>query len=1632
MRSIRLGLIVSSALVVLSFGPAERRPGAQAAELDPLRIIDRGDLWARFDRPMVEPEGIGSPAPLEVDLPGSAAWTTVSTAVFTPSAPLSPSRTVTASIREVAALDGARLPAPVTWTFRTPGLEIYASIPSIAGPRPRFEIKFNYPVDPSSLAERTWFVSKERAIEARVSGCIVEPASSLPLDSAWTLTIDHLTATNGAYLESWSERFRVCPPPRLLRSEGFSDVAAMNRILLTFSNPMHEKELRRALTIRPRAEFSVACYGQEATLTGTFQAGTTYWLHLSEGVHDSYGNTMPALSATIGIPAYTPTLTLFEKGTYVEPRGPLAVPLYAVNVPEARVRVSRLPGSPWGYDGVDLSDTLLVANRQPNETFIHGVPLPGIGHYRVEASAPEVGLQTVDYYQVTDLALTFKLGRDRSLACVTSFETALPQSSVHLELCGDDGTVLWSGETDSEGRAWIPGRAALRDDPRYLVGRTGGDSAWIDVRRASLSTWRLPVLTGSPQAEDPIEIFLFTERPVYRPGETVGLKGWWKGRRDGKVKLELRGWRNELMESIVRPVSRTGGFDASFLLRDRMGSGTFAIDAVVDGGKVRHSFEVGCYRPSSFEVKARLDRPHFFPGERFEATVEARTYFGIPLSGAEVSWNAWIEERGERASGKAVLDAEGRARVSYSLGTQAGPLTLSATVTDSGNQSVNAHAWTRVLPSALEIVPKAKEALAVVGRPFEVEVAVKALDGSTLDRDVSARLLRQTWSHVQQRTAGHGWSYTWEKREDLVLTGFSSGGRWIFVPREPGPHVVEFRTSDPSDREAVATMEIDVIGPGEAAWRPRNDLLVELVPDRPQYRPGDLARVLVRNVPPGSRMLVSLEREGVSEARWMEAPTSTPVIEVPILREHLPNIHLGVLVLRGRTGAGPGPDGEDRGRPCFRYGYATLQVDASGERLPVEIKTVTDALPGSEVVVEISTSPRAEIALAVVDQAVLALLDVGDPDPHAAFHAPRPLLVRTAEARPDLLVRRPLDVRGKKGRPGGGGGGERSFRKNFKGTAYWNPSVEADENGRATVRFRLPDNLTRWRVVAVAAGDGRFGTAHATFETRKPVMIVSALPRFACLGDSFEARFVIHNRSGAAGRVHVEVDGEARDIEIADGASSPVVFPFKANVFGPRTFRATTRLGAFEDRLEVTVPVRFPAATESVHYSGRVSRAIDLSLPPLAHVESIELTMGRSSLVPMEGLLRKLLDYPYGCVEQTTSKTIPLLMCRDLGIEDIDQKIGAGVRRLLSMQTTSGGLAYWPGDDAPHPAGSVYATHALLLAKRQGFDVPQPALDAALRYVQGMLREGVGPWQTYALYVLALAGRRNEPYLHTLERDPFLALAAIEMGKPDLARKILSRLAPRRTGDVFHSAVREGCAIAIAKARLGDDPGIAARELLEKATLTYERAWALMALRERSGDSESAGRRARVFVEERLHSEWPLDRMVRLSLPAGRVRIEGDGALWYSLLVKGQRAEPAAEDRGFWVRRTYTRAGEPTPRLEFRAGDLVVVRLTVATGKERHYVAIEDPLPAGFEPVDLRFRTERRVGFDGDGFDHVESRDDRVFASEFSMQGVRELVYLARATTAGTFAAPAPRCEEMYSPEIWGRGPGATVTVVPR
>lgn len=403
-------------------------------------------------------------------------------------------------------------------------------------------------------------------------------------------------------------------------------------------------------------------------------------------------------------------------------------------------------------------------------------------------------------------------------------------------------------------------------------------------------------------------------------------------------------------------------------------------------------------------------------------------------------------------------------------------------------------------------------------------------------------------------------------------------------------------------------------------------------------------------------------------------------------------------------------------------------------------------------------------------------------------------------------------------------------------------------------------------------------------------------------------------------------------------------------------------------------------------------------------------------------------------MEQVSSGTLAVLALRGLGLPEADGRIEVGVRRLLAMQLGEGAFSYWPGGDEPHSAGTACACHALVLARRLGFDVEERAVARGLDWLEAQLGGRRCPTRAYALFVLALAGRARPSWLESIEPDPLLALAAAEMGLPDRARGILREWASTPAGRAgtsqFASPAKLEAAQLLVRLKIGDPVDLDPRALLTQCVVTYERAWGLLALSECARPAAAAPV-LRATADGVPIAKGPLDPVLRATAPpAASLRLEADGPFHWSVSVRGARREAGAEDRGFWVRRCCSRPGDPAPRTEFALGELVEIRVFVWVRETREYVALEIPLPAGLEPVDTRLRNSARVDESDGGFDHVEKRDDRVFASAIRLSpGVHELVTVARAATPGRFTAPAPRAEEMYEPAVGGRGEPQTIEV---
>jgi uncharacterized protein YfaS (alpha-2-macroglobulin family) len=700
-----------------------------------------------------------------------------------------------------------------------------------------------------------------------------------------------------------------------------------------------------------------------------------------------------------------------------------------------------------------------------------------------------------------------------------------------------------------------------------------------------------------------------------------------------------------------------------------------------------------------------------------------------------------------------------------------------------------------------------------------------------------------------------------------------------------------------------------------------------------------------------------------------------------------------------------------------------------------------------------------------------------------------------------------------------------------------------DADGNATAAAKLPDNLTTFRVMAVAvtAGD-RYGSGQSELLVSRPLLARPALPRFVREGDRFSAGAVINSRmpgeqqaTVTARAEGIRLRGDSRKrVRVSPGRGIETRFDFVATAGDSARFRFDVQAGGAADAVAVAIPIEphsYPLAQTIagvLRDTATVVFTLDGDVDPAR--STLHIDLGSSPLAFLRGARRELRVYPYYCTEQLLSVGLPLIALYRAGLEtgsaspEARREIEELVRTIARRQRPDGGIGYWSAMDWTSPWLSAYAGRVLLEARAAGVAVDSVVFHRLGDYLARSLRQPLEPrfvvshWHAdlantlaerlAAVDFLSRAGRPDvatenmligqAPRMHWEDRV-LLAEVLARRGRTAEARALLDHaltgvrvegrtaVLPDSAGlhHYFRSTARP--AARLLTALLAVDPGHAligplVGTLVEQGRAESRQWWntqdygaATLALLEFERVRREAGAAPvrvwsgrRTLVDAKDAAGAPettvsLDRLVERG-PDGRrvvrLALEGGGApVFYFLTVRETTRRPRLEpvDRGIQVERWYedVRTGQPIVRVA--EGELVRVRLRVTVPAERHFVVLDDPLPAGLEPVDLSLRTVSPFGGEEaltgeelaergstwaygswdsglwSPFDHKEMRDDRVvYSATVLWKGTYTVSYLARATTAGTFLYPPAHAEEMYNPGVNGRSGGGTFTVVRR
>jgi alpha-2-macroglobulin len=1331
---------------------------------------------------------------------------------------------------------------------------------------------------------------------------------------------------------------------------------------------------------------------------------------------------------------------------------------------------------------------------------------------------------------VSDIGLATIKGRDGLHVFARSLETGRPKADVAVSLFGRDNGLLGTLVTGADGMVRLDAgllRGTGGRTPKALYATAGGgDFTFLDLTAPAFDLSDRGV--GGRATPGPIDVFLYADRGVYRRGETAHVVALMRDDKATAVEgmpLTVRILRPDGAEAQRHALTGDSlgahGLDVAFSPGAQ--TGRWTVQAHIDPD----AEPIGTLRllvedvvPPRIEVKMTTNAKTLVPGAAATVTAQADYLYGAPGAGLPAEAELVVledktpypgfggyrfglaeEKVRPKRTPLAVDGTDGKGALSLDVVLETVPDTtlplkavIRAGVFEMGGRPATASLTVpvRQRANAVGLRPrfgKAGKDLAVgEGQEAGFDVVVLDRDGAPADGALRYSFVQEDWTY-QWFLHNGAWDY-----EISVIDKPLGGGSLGVTADKPatlahpvtwGRYRLEVHDPKTGAASSVRFRAGWFVAP-TAADTPDK---LELVVDKTGYRPGEMAKVHVK--PPfAGEVLLAVANDRVLYTRALSVPAAGTTVEIPFAGDWGVGAYVLATAFR--------PDTAERG-PGRAIGVAWLGMDRKPRTLDIAIDAPAEATPDGGIDIPVTVTgldagKPAFVTLAAVDEGVLGLTGFKTPDPAGHYYAKRRLGVAVR----DLFGRLIDGKAGRRGRVRSGGGDPRLAGRGAPPVdagivSLFSGLVPLDAKGRAIVHLDIPQYNGRLRLMAVAFDATRMGAAEAPLPVREPLIAQLSRPRFLAPGDESYLTLVMDNLSAPSGdytasiagfgNVTVSGEGEFKRT-LAPGQSTSGVFGISGmnagtgklvmTIEGPEGFRLERSWSLAVRPAQFAVTRRIARNLEpgqKVTYSDRLTEEF------LPGTGEVLLSFSPRPDLDVPGVLRALDRYPYGCLEQTTSRALPLLYVGEVaglwggkGAEaGTRPRIQKAIQRVLDMQRSDGGFSLWNSTGPAEPWLTAYVMDFLIRAKIKGHEVPDFAYRGGLRWLQNSVQslDGKSPddivAMAYAFYVLAAAGAGEAgPLRYFADRfadgmpgamaTAQLGAALAMQGEWDRARfhfgKAAAAIGKRAAMRDYGTLLRDNAALVALTSETAEviadvqrDWGarslpavvedLAARQAATEYTSPQENAWMLMAaaaLAKDQGDmvldvdgTALAARAKPLYVR-------PGDTRLAAGLTYGN---GGNGVVWHTATVTGvPRDEEPALQNGFTLERSFlTMDGKPANLEEVRQNDVLVVVIGgSATSTLDHQALIVDLLPAGFEIENARLdhgrSTEELEWIPAlSKTRHVEFRDDR-FVAAIDLAGRTRsfaVAYLARAVTPGHYKLPAAHIEDMYKPQYRAR-----------
>ncbi len=1324
-----------------------------------------------------------------------------------------------------------------------------------------------------------------------------------------------------------------------------------------------------------------------------------------------------------------------------------------------------------------------------------------------------------------------------------------------------------------------------------------------------LDTWRVSnsmVSSANSPKYGHMKAWGTTAQGLYRAGDTIKYKIYVRNQVNERTVLPPLGTYSlsvkDPMDQMVFErknieLSKFGAFDGTFKISEKGAVGWYRFELSADFTKeswAPMSVLVSDFTPAPFKVGSHLSGDMFRIGDTVETTTSARLHAGGPYSSASTRIVARLDEQPfesrhpeakdyffstigdtdrqrdlfestENLNDKGDLVRKFKITESEIL---YGRLNVESSVRDDRGKFVSSMATAKFSGRDRFVGIKADKWVYNQNTPSKFFYIVVDERGKPVE-GVSTHLVAERLVVTAAKVKGPGNAYltntqeSWVRESETQGICGKEGSPFVFTPKYTGSYRVTAEIKDSKGRKHKTEMGTWVVGKGVVLWDEADEYSLSIIPEQTELNVGDTARYLVKNPYPGSVALVTVERYGVLKHWTQSFDTSTPILEIPVTEDFMPGFFVSVTVVSKRVADAPMDGSVDLGKPSFRTGYVQSAVRNSAKLITVNVKPEKEIYkPGHTVKVSLDasyvsnrTKEPVELAVVVLDEAVFDLIEGGKTyfDPYQGFNHVDYLDVTNYNLLTQLVGRTKFEKKG--ANPGGDGGSEIGMRSVFDFVCFWNPSIVADENGKAEISFKVPDNLTGWKVFAMAVTpNDTMGLGVGGFKVNRPTEIRPVMPNLVRDGDSFKAGFTVMNRTDKTRslfcRINVKgsIDSSTNDIESTTTVECPpykrvdIWMPVRARGAGKMIFLATARDKKDGDGLKVEVPVIRKSNRETVATYGTTTEAEiteTLVVPETAKTGTGEISVILSPTVigNLEGAFRYMKNYPYGCWEQKLGKgvaaanylSLKVYVADDLVWNDAEKRVKETLNESANYQTPSGAMAFYiPEDRYANPYLSAYTALAFNWLKKRGYDIPKNVETRLFAYLDSLLKRDAFPdfysrgmsatVRAAALCALAEKGdltlsdlKRYESHapmmdlfgkalymqaaLHTEGGDKLaedmcraiLGYANVTGGKTMFSEakddgfiRILST--PLRDNAVILSAFTAFGERANGKELVGDIPYKLVRAITQARKNrdhwenTQENIFCMKALTDYATvyEQEKPDMSVTVDIDKTMVGKTSFAHVknkaqtIRQDMKPGdagkkqvmTVTKTGQGRLYYSprmtFEVGGEQVEPV--NAGIEIRKELcVERGKKWVKLEkpfvLKRGELVRVDLFISIPAARHFVVVDDAVPGGLEPVNRDLATSSRFDAEKGGyraaggsfwfkysdwmeynasfwsFYHRELRHDSVkFYSDYLPPGRYHLSYTAQAIAEGEFSMMPVHAEEMYDPDVFGKGlPGMMI-----